>query len=53
MNDPIRLYLDLMKKCLTRYLRGETTESAETDRILPFRNTFLTNKISNFLKKMI
>lgn len=50
MNDPITLYLDLMKKCLTCYLWGETTEPVETASVLPFRNTFIVNKILNFLK---
>ena len=50
MNDPIALYLELMKKCLTYYLWGETTEPVEPASMLPFKNTFIVNKILKYFK---
>jgi len=51
MNDSTSLYLDLMKKCLTYSLWGETTQSVELAEVLPFKNKFLFNKLTAFINK--
>lgn len=50
-NNAIALYLDLMKKCLTYYLWGETADPVSPDAVLPFKNSFIKNRVKSFLKK--
>lgn len=51
MSSSADLYLDLMKKCLSYYIWGEATEPVPLTSIIPLRNSFLVNKISNYLEK--
>lgn len=51
MNDPISLYLDLMKKSLTYYLWGESISHVNQASVLPFKNSFLVNKVLNYLER--
>lgn len=51
MSDASSLYLDLMKKCLTYYLWGETVETVDPTAVLSFGNSFVIKKIIEYLKK--
>lgn len=51
MNDPIALYLDLMKKCLTYYIWGDTLEPVDPDSLRTFYKRVILQKIEKFLGK--
>lgn len=49
--QPADLYLDLLKRCLTYSLWGESTQPADLAAVLPGGTRFLFGKISSFLKR--
>ncbi len=49
-DDSKSLYMDLMKKCLTYYLWGETSEYVDPTTVLPFKNSFIVNKLVKYLE---
>src|ERR1039457_663209 len=51
MDNSPSLYLDLLKKCLTYYLWGETAESVNPAEVLPFGNNFIFKAFIGYLKK--
>lgn len=51
MDDSIALYLDLMKKCITYYIWGETLEFVDLDNVKPSYKRLIINKIVKYLAK--
>ena len=51
MNNSPSLYLDLLKKCLTYYLWGETIESVSPTTVLPFGNSLILRALLAYFKK--
>jgi len=51
MSDARSLYLDLMKKVLTYYLWGESFQPVELEVALPFKNSFIRDRLENYMKK--
>ena len=51
MSDPKALYLDLMKKCLTYYLWGETTAPFDMTVAHPLINKLFVRPVVNLLQK--
>jgi O-methyltransferase len=51
MGNSQSMYLDLLKKCLTFYLWGESAEIVDSARALPFGINFIFNAFITYLKK--
>jgi O-methyltransferase len=51
MNDASSMYLDLLKKSLTCYLRGESVEPANLADIVPFGESFVSRQIVSYLRR--
>jgi hypothetical protein len=51
MNGSVNLYLDLMKKCLTYSLWGETVEPVNPINVLPPGIGFIAGKVVTFLER--
>lgn len=51
MSDPIKLYLDLMKKCLTYYIWGETAEPVHPSSLQPAYKRYMFTAMMKFFEK--